>query len=310
MSARLVDTASGPAATTTTPAPIVAARTADAHAPEPASWRRIAIVAREEYRVALDSRWLVGFAALLVLLILGLSFFGLAQSREVGYQGFARVTLSFMNLVLFVVPLAGLLLGVTSITSGTGTLTLLLAQPVSRSDVFLGKFLGLATALTVAQLAGFGAGGAVVALHAGAGQAGAFLALAALSILLGAITIAAAMLIGALWPDRLRATAAALGLWLLLVVAYDLAVLGATAILRGVPLQSVLLPALLLNPVDLARVMTTLATGSGALLGPTSAVLVRVLGARTGVLLAIGVLAMQLAGPLAAGVWTFRRRDW
>src|SRR5262245_11616641 len=54
-------------------------------------YRRVAIVGREEYRRALESRWLFGFAALLTALILGLSFFGLAQGREVGFQGFVRV---------------------------------------------------------------------------------------------------------------------------------------------------------------------------------------------------------------------------
>lgn len=96
---------------------------------------RIAVVAREEFRRALETRWLFGFAALLAAMILGLSFFGLAQSREVGFQGFARVTLSLMNLVLFTVPLTGLTLGVASIASSGGTLPLLLAQPVARGEV-------------------------------------------------------------------------------------------------------------------------------------------------------------------------------
>ena len=279
-------------------------------APFAPSLRRVAVVAREEYRQALESRWLFGFSALLLALILGLSYFGLAQSREVGYQGFARVTLSLMNLVLVIVPLTGLMLGVSSITSGTGTLPLLLAQPVARGEVFLGKFLGLVIAITIAQAMGFGAGGAVIALNAGADQARGFVTLTAISFALGWLTVAAAMLLAVLWPEKLKATAAALGLWLLMVVAYDLVVLGATAILRGVPLQSVLFPALLVNPVDLARVLTTLATGSGALFGPTSAVLVRFFGTTGGVALGIAVLFVEMVVPLALGVWVFRRRDW
>lgn len=271
---------------------------------------RIGVVAREEYRQALESRWLFGFSALLAALILGLSFFGLAQSREVGAQGFARVTLSLMNLVLFMVPLSGLLIGVTSLTGGSGTLPLLLAQPVTRGEVYLGKFLGLVAAVTVAQAVGFGAGGLVVALNAGADQARGYLALTGLSFLLGAITVSAAMLLAVLWPDRLRATSAALGLWLLLVVAYDLVVLGVTAWLRGLPLQTILLPALLANPVDLVRVLTTVAAGKGALFGPTSAVLVRFFGTAGGTEIAMLVLVLQLGAPLALGVWIFRRRDW
>ncbi len=271
--------------------------------------RRIGVVAREEYRRALESRWLFGFTAVLAALVLGLSFFGLAQSREVGFQGFARVTLSLMNLVLFIVPLTGLMLGVTSIASG-GTLPLLLAQPVSRGEVLLGKFAGLAAALTVSQAVGFGAGGALVAFNAGTDQVPGFLALTGLSIALGWLTVSTSLCIGVLWPDRLKAMSGALLLWLLMVVAYDLVVLGATAMLRGLSLQTVLFPALLLNPVDLARVLTTLAVGSGALFGPTSAVLMKTFGSRAGIGLGLLVLAFESAVPLVIAVRVFRRRDW
>jgi Cu-processing system permease protein len=274
------------------------------------SLRRVAIVAREEYRRALETRWLFVFTALFALLVLGLSYFGLAQSREVGFQGFARVTLSLMNLVLIIVPLTGLMLGVTSIAGGGEGLALLLAQPVSRGEVLSGKFLGLAAALGVAQALGFGGGGVVVALNGGMDQVPGFLVLTALSLVLGWITLAAAIGIAALWPDRLRAMSAALLLWLLMVIAYDLVVLGATALLSGIPLQSVLFPALVLNPVDLVRVLTTLAVGSGALFGPTSAVLMRMFGTAGGVALGLAVLLIEGIVPLVVAARVFRRRDW
>ena len=275
-----------------------------------ASWRRVGVVAREEYRRALETRWLFAFTALFALLVLGLSYFGLAQSREVGFQGFARVTLSLMNLVLFIVPLTGLMLGVTSITGSSGTLPLLLAQPVGRGEVLAGKLVGLAGALTAAQLVGFGGGGMIVAFYAGAEQVTGFLALTGLSVALGWLTVSTSLCIAVLWPDRLKATAAALLLWLLMVVAYDLVVLGATAMLRGLPLQTVLFPALLLNPVDLARVLTTLAVGSGALFGPTSAVLMKMFGSTSGVGLGLLVLAIESVVPLVIALHVFRRKDW
>jgi Cu-processing system permease protein len=214
-----------------------------------------------------------------------------------------------MNLVLFMVPLTGLLLGVASISS-EGVLPLLLAQPVGRGEVLLGKFLGLAGALSVAQAVGFGGGGAVVAWNAGTEQALGFAVLAALSLVLGALAVATALCLAVMWPDRLRATSAALLVWLAMVVAYDLAVLGATAMLRGAPLQAVLFPALLVNPVDLCRVLTTLAIGSGALFGPTSAVLMRMFGSAGGIALGVAVLAVETCVPLVVGAWVFRRRDW
>ena len=270
--------------------------------------RRIGVIAREEYRRALESRWLFGFTALLAALVLGLSYFGLAQSREVGFQGFARVTLSLMNLVLFIVPLTGLVLGVTSMAGGEA-LPLLLAQPVARGEVLLGKYLGLVAALTAAQAVGFGAGGVIVALQAGADQLPGFLALTGLSVALGALTLSAALLIAVVWPDRLQAMSAALLLWLLMVVAYDLVVLGMTVLFAGVSLQAVLFPTLLLNPVDLARVLTTLAVGSGALFGPTSAVIMKLFGSAGGLALGLAVLAFESLVPLLIAERVFRRRD-
>ena len=272
--------------------------------------RRLFVLAREEYRSALESRWLFVFAALFAAIVLGLSFFGLAQSREVGFQGFARVTLSLLNLVLFTVPLTSLVLGVTSITGSRETLSLLLAQPVARGEVLVGKFLGLAAAISVAQALGFGGGGLIVALNAGGDQAPGFLALTGLSLVLGWLTLGAAMFLATWFGDRLKAITAALLLWLLMVVAYDLVVLGATALFQGVPLQAILFPALMVNPVDLVRVLTTLAVGSGALFGPTSAVLVKFFGAGGGIVLGMVVLALETVVPLLLAVRIFRRRDW
>jgi Cu-processing system permease protein len=146
-------------------------------------------------------------------------------------------------------------------------------------------------------------------LQAGPEQSSAYLALASLSIVLGWLSLSAAYLIAVVCHDRLQAVSAALLLWLLMVVAYDLAVLGATTLLSGLPLQSVLVPALLLNPVDLTRVLTTLAVGSGALFGPTSAVLARTFGSAGGVALGVLVLAIETAAPLVLALLVFRRRD-
>jgi Cu-processing system permease protein len=278
--------------------------------PRSGGLRRVGVVAREEYRRALEARWLFVFTIAFAALVLGLSYFGLAQSREVGFQGFARVTLSLMNLVLLVVPLCGLMLGVSSIAGGGDTLPLLLAQPVTRGEVLAGKYLGLGVALAASQAIGFGGGGLVVAFNAGTEQLPGYVALTLLSLVLGWLSLAASLAIAAVWPDRLKAMSFALLLWLALVIAYDLAVLGATAMLGGLPLEAVLFPALLLNPVDLARVLVTLAVGSGALFGPTSAVLVKLFGTTGGVALGAAVLAIETAVPLAIAARVFRRRDW
>ena len=71
-----------------------------------------------------------------------------------------------------------------------------------------------------------------------------------------------------------------------------------------------LFPALVVNPVDLVRVLTTLAVGSGALFGPTSAVLMRMFGSNGGIALGLAVLLIEGAVPLLVAIRVFRRRDW
>jgi len=57
-------------------------------------------------------------------------------------------------------------------------------------------------------------------------------------------------------------------------------------------------------------VLTTLAVGSGALFGPTSAVLMRSFGSAGGIALGLIVLAAESVIPMVIAVQVFRRRDW
>ena len=168
----------------------------------------------------------------------------------------------------------------------------------------------LSLGLAVAQAMGLGVGGLVVALNAGVDQLAGFAVLGVLSLVLGTLSVATSLGIASLWPDKLKAIGAALALWLILAVAYDLGVLGASSLLRGVSLEAVLLPALLLNPIDLARVLVTMAVGQGALFGPTAAVLMRTVGSTGGIVLACALLAIETVLPLAIASRAFRRRDW
>lgn len=102
---------------------------------------------------------------------------------------------------------------------------------------------------------------------------------------------------------------AAIVLWFLTVVGYDLGVIGLSSLLKGVALKSVLLPAILLNPVDTGRVVVTLAGGRGALFGPAGATLVDVFGRPTGAALAVAAMMLHALVPLVAAVLVFRRRD-
>src|SRR5262245_14867625 len=112
----------------------------------------LATFARRELREALRNRWLWFYAVGLAVLALALSRAGLAAAGYAGLGGFGRTAASLVNALLLFVPLMGLNVGAQALAGDRerGTLLYLLAQPVSRAEVFWGKTLGAALALVAA----------------------------------------------------------------------------------------------------------------------------------------------------------------
>ncbi|HRV95558.1 MAG TPA: ABC transporter permease subunit, partial [Anaerolineae bacterium] len=113
--------------------------------------RIVITLLKKEINDALNNRWFVLYAAAFTGLSLLLSWLSLS-SGGLGYTGFAsfgRTAASLVNLVLLVAPLMALTIGAGSLAGERerGTLAYLLAQPVNRAEVLLGKYLGLAASL-------------------------------------------------------------------------------------------------------------------------------------------------------------------
>ncbi|HJV65323.1 MAG TPA: ABC transporter permease subunit [Geomonas sp.] len=269
--------------------------------------RAVRIIAWRELRDALHSRWLAGFGILFALLTLGISYYGLAGSREAGFQGFGEVSASLLNLILFTVPMVAMVLPVTSLTSDEGLL-ILLTQPLGRGEVLLGKYLGMLGAVEGTLLGGLLLGGSVVMAQTGSDYLGNFLLLAALTSVLICLFLAFGVAIAVSWRDRSKALGMALGVWFVLVILYDLLVFGLTVSGPGISLKALLLLALAFNPVDAARVLYLLASGSSSFVGVTGAVLAETLGTAAGMAALIGLFVVQLSATLAAAGFIFRRK--
>lgn len=142
---------------------------------------------------------------------------------------------------------------------------LLLSYPVGRWQVLLGKFVGHLSILAFATLLGYGAAaGALMATGAeiDAESWRAFASMIGSSILLGAAFIAVGYLVSALVRERGTAGGIAIGIWLVFVLIYDMALLGLLVVDQGQVLSGGFLNALLLlNPADAYRLFNL--TGSG-----------------------------------------------
>jgi Cu-processing system permease protein len=190
-------------------------------------------------------------------------------------QSFGRTAASLTNLCLLLAPLVTLVLAAGTIAGerDRGTLERLLAQPLERRDLLLGKALGLGASLVIATLVGFLPAGVVLAGVAGPGLLLRYLVFPALAVLV----IGALLGVGLLVSVRSRlggqAQARAVFLWFAFVMLFDLILMG-TLLAASIP-AAVLAGLLLLNPVSCGRLLVVLALeGDLYLMGPAGAWLV------------------------------------
>ncbi|MDE2615235.1 MAG: ABC transporter permease subunit, partial [Burkholderiales bacterium] len=132
------------------------------------AWREIGAIAAKEFRERLRNRWIVAVAAVFAAFALLIAYFGAAQQGAVGFRGIEVTIASLTSLVIYLIPLIVLLLGYDAIAGERerGSLDLLLALPITRFELLLGKYLGLAAAFAASTLAGFGLAGAVLVARA------------------------------------------------------------------------------------------------------------------------------------------------
>lgn len=257
-------------------------------------------IARHEMRNVMRSRWLLAY---------GLFFFVLSDAllRFGGDEG--RALLSIASVVLFVVPLVGLVFGTTYLYDAREFTELLLAQPLSRTRLFLGLFAGLLIPLAAAFLVGV----TVPFLWHGVGDRAQLITLAVLGasgVALTSAFVGLAFLIATRSSDKVRGLGTAIGVWLALSLLYDGVVLVLVAVFSDYPIERGLLGLMLANPVDLARVLMLLRFDAGALQGYTGAVFAQFFGDVTGMLVAGAALATWATLPAYLGLRAFRRRDF
>lgn len=271
----------------------------------------ILAIAGKEIRDGMRNRWVAGTTLLLAGLALTLAFLGTGPVGEVKAGPLDATIVSLSSLNIFLVPLIALLLSHDAIIGELerGTMGLLLAYPVARWQVVIGKFLGHLAILVIATVLGFGAAGGAVALSGSAADLEAWRAFAAMigaSVLLGAVFVALGYLASATARERATAAGAAIGIWLFFVLIYDLALLGLLVIDQGRRVTVGLLDGLLLlNPADAYRLLNL--TGFSSV-GAFSGMAAVAQDARLAPALLVAALLGWVALPLGLAVALFARR--
>ena len=218
----------------------------------------IAAVAGTEFRISLRNWWVVLATAIFTLFALALTFSGTGGAEtKAGQLSLAAANIATLS--VYLIPLIALLISYDSFAGEVerGTLALVLATPVSRAALLAGKLLGLIVILAIAMVSGLVISSLAAGLAYGFDPDGlvAIARLAVTGLLLGSVFIAIGMLVSMASPRTGAAAALAVGVWLLAVVLYDLALLAGILSDSGGFFTRTLFPYLVIaNPGDAFRI--------------------------------------------------------
>lgn len=267
---------------------------------------KVMLVTGKDMRESIKNRWFLLYTAsfsVLAMLIL------MAASRggEIsGFSGYGKTAASLINLVLLFVPLIALVTGAISISNEreNGTLQYLLAQPVTKSEVFVGKFIGVLIPILFSISLGFGLAGIGVALKGGGGNISDFAMTALMSGLLAAALLSVGFVVSVLSGKASKAIGIAVFLWLLFIILGDLGIMG-TAAVMDLGVRQVFVLAVL-NPAEVFKIASVLLLSPRyEILGPVGVYAVRTFGREGIVLLLVTILTLWTIVPLALAHLTF-----
>jgi len=262
--------------------------------------RTITVIARSQIHDALRSRWVLLHGLLYLLITEGLLLAGGLTDKAL---------LSLVNVVLLLVPLIAIVYGTIHLYNSRDFILLLLTQPVRRQSLFMGLYLGLAGPLAgtfaIGTAAPFLWHSRVTGAHAAT-----LASVVGLGVLLTLVFVAAALLVALRTRDRVRGIGTSLAIWIGTAIAYDGIVLLVVSSMAAYPIEKPLLGLMLLNPIDLARVVLLMLMDAGALMGYTGAVFGRFFGSGPGLAIAIAALTLWTTIPLAGARRAFLRSDF
>ncbi|RDY60627.1 ABC transporter permease [Flagellimonas nanhaiensis] len=221
----------------------------------------------------------------------------------------SKAVITLMNVIIVLVPLIGTIFGVMYYYNSREFTELLLAQPIKRSSIFLGQYLGVAFSLTLSLVLGLGIPFVLYGLF-GSNVIWDFSLLLVTGAFLTLIFTALAFNIAISNENKIKGFGYAVLLWLFLAVIYDGLFLMSLIILEDYPLDTFSLVASMLNPIDLSRTLILLKLDISALLGYTGAVFKKFFGTDFGLFVSIAILLLWTILPIFRLAYKANRKDF
>ena len=246
------------------------------------------------------SRWSYVYFAFYLLLGIVLLFLNNDLSKAV---------ITLMNVIIVLVPLIGTIFGVMYYYNSKEFTELLLAQPLKRSSIFLGQYLGVALSLSMSLILGLG----IPFVFYGLFKSNAiwdFSLLLITGVFLTLIFTALAFNIALSNENKIKGFGYSILLWLFLAIIYDGIFLMTLIMFEDYPLDKLSLFGTMLNPIDLSRTLILLKLDISALLGYTGAVFKQFFGTNFGLVVSFATLVLWVVLPILRIVIKSKRKDF
>jgi len=246
------------------------------------------------------SRW----SYIYFLFYLSLGFILLFLNHDV-----SKAVITLLNIILVLTPLIGTLFGVMYYYNSREFTALLLAQPIKRSNIFLGQYFGIGLSLSLSLVLGLG----IPFLAYGIFQSTEifnFFTLLFIGAMLTFIFVALAYNLALIFDDKIKGFGLAILAWLFFAVIYDGIFLIFMLVFDDYPLEKFALGATIFNPIDLSRILIILKLDISALLGYTGAVFQNFFGTSVGMLFSFSLLFLWILFPLLMLIIKSKRKDF
>ena len=221
----------------------------------------------------------------------------------------SKAVITLMNVIIVLVPLIGTIFGVMYYYNSKEFTELLLAQPLKRSSIFLGQYLGVALSLSMSLILGLGIPFIMYGLFK-SNVIWDFSLLLITGTFLTFIFTALAFNIALSNENKIKGFGYAILLWLFLAVIYDGLFLMSLIIFEDYPLDKLSLFGTMLNPIDLSRTLILLKLDISALLGYTGAVFKKFFGTNFGLIISFIMLSVWVISPVLRMVFKSKKKDF
>lgn len=247
----------------------------------------------------LRSAWLIAY----------MLFFVISGFSLVYFTGsFYRSMVSIMNIVILIAPLVSTMMTSMYYFNKSDFVYLMMAQPIKRSSIFLGMYLGIATALSLAAALGLLIAFATVGTDPT--EVPLLITLIVAAVLLSLIFSGIAFFLAVVSRDKLRGVGMALLVWLIMAVVYDGLLLMYFLAFADYPIEEHAIALSMFNPIDLARIFVMLKLDVSALMGYSGAIFARFFGAPSGMMLTFTAMLLWIVIPLWLTVLIGRKKDF